>query len=313
MRRSAFNALGRGLSNLLANWPLLGLYLVVATAVGVVTVLGLVAPLLVLDLELSPELAADPGALALWLEEAFQRTVANPLPTAAALLGSTLLWTLAFVLQCFGQAGIFGVLYAGDVQAPDGLSGPPTWFRTFGFRDFLGWGARHVWRFFWLGILYFHAWLGLVLAWGLLAMLAAWGFERWGGSAALGIGCGGSLPLLFVSLVLVASYGLASADAVRESSGVWRAVRVGLTTLGRRLAANAVLYGLFTMLLLLLAGMMWGASATAEVVLAGHRGLARGADLALELAQALAQGALMVWLGASLVALVRGEAVGGGG
>jgi hypothetical protein len=71
--------------------------------------------------------------------------------------------------------------------------------------------------------------------------MTIWGEARWGASAAMGIGCGGALPLIFSAFVLGLWGNLAQADLAREASSVGRATKQGFVILGRRLGAMILL------------------------------------------------------------------------
>ena len=73
--------------------------------------------------------------------------------------------------------------------------------------------------------------------------LTIYGGERWGGPAAVGIGCGGALPLGFLLVASSLWSLLAVADAARRESGTLAAARQGLRVLGRRLGAIVLIFG----------------------------------------------------------------------
>jgi hypothetical protein len=93
--------------------------------------------------------SARPEDWEAWGAELAERLTTASGGLAAAALAALFVWTLAFVVFCFFQAGTYGILYAGDRQAPAGVPAHAQWFRTFSRRDFSGFGGRHLWRFFW--------------------------------------------------------------------------------------------------------------------------------------------------------------------
>jgi hypothetical protein len=303
--------LGRGLASLRANWELVPLNVGLALVATILGVAGLVVPVYALGVEVEAGMAADPEAIASWLAETWQRAREVPLALGLALAAALLLATLALLVQCFAQAGALGVLVAADRQAPPAARGRSAWFRTFSGRDFRGWGALLLWRFFGLVSLYLAAFL-LLLGGALLAAVAAMAaFARWGGPAAAGIGCGAALPLSFAGLVLALSYGLAAADCAREGSGVLSAARTGLTVLSRRPGATLLLYALF-LIVAVVAGLALAPLGFAiDLALGAHRLVAGAARLLLKLLELGTTAVLGTWLRAGLVALVRGEARGG--
>lgn len=312
MSRPATACLSRGLASLRANWELVPVNVGLGLLAAILGVAGLVAPLYALGVGIETGVAADPEAMAGWLTEAWQRARQEPLALALALAAALVLATLALLVQCFAQAGTLGVLVAADRQASPGARGRAAWFRTYSAVDFRGWGARFLWRFFWLVNLYAVALL-LLLAGTLLAAVAGTAaFERWGGSAAAGIGCGAVLPLGFAGLVLALSYGLAAADCARDGSGALGATRAGLTVLSRRPGAALLLHVFFLLAYLTLALAMTPLELAVDRTLAGHQGLLAGnVRLLFRLFEWGVTTAIGTWLSASLVALVRGEVLPG--
>ena len=181
-RLSAFDALIRGLANLRANWELTLVLWVQALALTLLTLVGLVPPLLLFDFA---GIAADPGSLADWeqtmesAERLLESGLPAPGPLIAALFATLLIWTLAFVVYCWIQAGVYGVLWTGDRQAPVGIRDRLA-FRTFSFGDLFGWGRVHVWRYFWLINLFIALATAWILAPLLLVGLVYWAGQQWG-------------------------------------------------------------------------------------------------------------------------------------
>ena len=206
---------------------------------------------------------------------------------------------------------MYGVLVAGDRQSPAGPPGDWRLFRTFTAENFRGWGASHVWRFFWFFNLVLLLFTLLFSAFILLAGLVALAGQAWGGVAALGVGCGGVLPLFFLLLLMSLWVGVAQADLANNDSSVRTASRRARRVLGKRLGG---------LLLIMLLGMV--ASVVLSMVFLP---LSLGIDLAFRdamigglvlkgvmyVVQWGVSGAIQVALAGSLVALVLDECRGG--
>jgi len=307
VRLSALGCLRRGWTNLAANWELVLLSWLAFFLVIALLALGIVLPLLILGANL-----AGRGAAA-QVEDLARRAASLSPALLLALLALLAVWTLSLLLHCFVQAGAYGVLTAADRQALPGSRRSRDFFRAFSLRDFAGWGALYVWRFFGTLLLFW----GLALPLGLAALLwlifTVAGGGRWGGPAALGIGCGGALPLGFLVLATGFWFQLAQADLARQGSGVRTAWRRGLAVLGRRLGAVTLLFLLALAAALALAAVFLPLSAATEGLLSGApapatpvmmRALVR---LLLFLLQSLPNTLLAMVLAGALVALVRSE------
>lgn len=245
---SAFDCVLRGCYSLRANWQLVPvvwlqqvsmLALLIASAVAFVLPLGFGS----LSLEgLEQMTAQEAEGLVLDL---LSRPATLLVPLLVGFLASSVVTLLAGLVYSWFQGGVMAVLLAADRQA---LPGPPRdWrlFRTWDRRSFAGWGARLMWRFFWLINLYLVGILLVTLLWMLVIVFAVWGNEAWGGPAAVGIGCGGSLPLVFLIVVLAFWYLLAQAELPREGRTVRGASRRALDLLGRRLGAVLLIAVIF--------------------------------------------------------------------
>jgi len=310
MRLAAIDCVRRGLRNARANRELIvvrwlsSLVLVVLLAGGLVPVF-LVLGFTARDLPSRPEGWEELGSeMATRLSEASAGLL-------AAGLAAACVWTLAFIGFCFVQAGTYGVLYAGDRQAPPGLPAERGWFRTFTRSDFSGWGARLIWRFFWFANFYACLLLLPALAFVLLIVAAAWASGRWGVPAGIGLGCGGALPLLFALVALGLWFSLAQADLPRENGGVLASSRRGLRTLSRRLGGVLFIVLLTVMASAAVAIVFAPFSILANVALESRVATHLAARALLFAVQSLASSALSVVLAASLIALMRAEGEGG--
>lgn len=319
MSLSAIECIRRGAANARANWELVLAHWVGMIATTVLTVAGILPFVLVIGFAGFSGIAAarDAQQVEQWLQEwatrAISELVTFSAPMLLALVAALALGALALIVYCFFQAGLYGILVAGDRQSPAGpvTAGSATgdWrlFRTWSGNNFRGWGAHHVWRFFWffnlvlvLGTLGLAAFLVFV---GLIAM----GAQSWGAGTAFAVGCGSIVPMLLVLLffglwTLVSQADLASAD-----SSVGVASRRALRIVGRRFGGLLVIVGLGIVASLALAMAFMPFSLAVSLVT--RDGWISG--LVLRTLLAVVQGGLggviQVGVAASLVALVRSE------
>ena len=310
MRLSAIDCLRRGLASSGANWELVIVQWLHGFALTFLLVVGSALPFVALGYDLAT--ASLPEDLDQTRSELLLRAQGRLLILGAALFGMLVLWLLAVLLHAWVQAGTYGVLHAADRQALPGTGRGLRSFRTFAWRNFFGWAGLYGRRFFGfanLAGLLFVVWAVLVPLW-MSATLG--GAARWGEGGALGIGCGGALPLGFVLLVLLLWYAVAQADLAREGSGLRAASRVGLEVLGARLGAVLFLAVLFLLPFALLAGAGLAAQ-TAGLLLTGRPLLRAAAEIGFTLIASFTQGLLLIALGGTLVALVRSETARGTG
>jgi hypothetical protein len=301
MRLSALDCLRRGCQNLSANWELVLLQWLQSLLVPGLLLLGVVAPVAILA---GPSALDGRGPV---LGKVFSRIGEAPPILLLSLVAALALWTLAYVVYCYFQAGTYGVLWTADRQA---LPGPPRGsllFRTFSVRDFFGWGGRYVGRYFRFFLFFC---LLAALAFGVLVLWIAsiaQGGKTWGAGAGLGIGCGGLFPLGFLALVFSFWFSVAQADLAREGSSVWAASRLGLAVLGRRLGAVIFLFCLFLLAAAALAFAFLLVSIVVDLLLSGAPAVRAATQILLFFAQGIPSSLLAVALGAALVALVRSE------
>jgi hypothetical protein len=310
MRLKTMDCLRRGLASTGANWELVLIQWLHGCALTVLVVLGSALPLVALGYDVATTSWDD---LDQARSDLLLRAQGRLLVLAAALLGMLLLWLAAVLLHAYVQAGTYGVLHAADRQAlPGAVRGGLRPFRTFAWRGFFGWAGRYGGRFFSfanLAGLFLLVWTLAVPLW-MSATLG--GAARWGEGGAVGIGCGGALPLGFALLVLVLWYLVAQADLAREDSRVLTAARVGLEVLGARLGTVVLLLVLFVcpFALLVALGLVLPA---AGLLLAGRPLLRAAAEIGFTFIASLTQGLLLIALGGTLVALVRSETARGAG
>jgi hypothetical protein len=322
MRLSAIDCLRRGLASSGANWELVIVQWLHGFALTVLVVVGSALPFAALGYNLATANAAGaagasglsgiPEDLDQTRSDLLLRVQGRLLVLGAALLGMLVLWLLAVLLHAWVQAGTYGVLHSADRQAPPGEGRGIRAFRTFAWRNFFGWAGLYGRRYFSfanLAGLFLLVWTLAVPLW-MAATLG--GAARWGEGGALGIGCGGALPLGFVLLVLLLWYAVAQADLAREGSDLRAASRIALEVLGARLGAVLLLVVLFFLSLLLLAAIGLAVQA-ASLLLAGWPLLRALAEIGFTLIASLTQGLLLIALGGTLVALVRSETARGTG
>lgn len=306
-RLSAFAALGRGFANLRGNWPLAIASVVAMVVLTVGIVVSVVPLLLATGLEVADlaGLADDPQAVEKL--RGFDPTAfsgSQLLVGLLVLLGGLVVTSLFYA---WFQAGAIGVLSAGDAQAPPGPGRSPEYFRTWSGRDFVGQAGRLFGR-----VLGFWAlWLGLWILWLLVlagvVLAGAWGASRWGGGAALAIGCGGALPVGFSLLAMALAMNLGQADLARADGSAAAAVGVGFRVLSARLGAALGLWLLFFCALtawgLFAGGLGWAAG----VALADQPAAVGALTLVRFLFDMLVNSVLTLALLAASIALVRGE------
>lgn len=302
MRLSALDCLRRGWTNLAANWELVLLqwleWLLLTALLG----LGLFLPLLIVGANLLGSGNAAREA------EAVARRLANLSPALLlALVAMLAVWLASLLLHAYFQAGAYGVLAAADRQALPGPRRSKDFFRTFSLRDFLGWGGLYMWRFF--GVLLLFGVLAFVLGGAALLWLLFLGVGgvQWGSPAALGIGCGGALPMGFLALVLGLWLHLAQADLARDDSSVRAASRRGIAVLGRRLGTVIALFLAALVAVFALAVVFFPLGAAADTLLSGAPLMRALVRFLLFLLQSLPNTLLAMVLAGALVALVRSE------
>jgi len=302
MRLSALDCLRRGWTNLSANWELVLLQWLEWLLLTLLMALGLFLPLLILGANLMGEGSAARQA------EALARRLADLSPALLlALVAMLAVWLASLLLHCYFQAGAYGVLASADRQALHGARRRREFFRTFSLRDFLGWGGLYMWRFFGVLLLFgvFTFLLGgAVLLWMLFLGV---GGAQWGSPAALGIGCGGALPMGFLALVLGFWLHLSQADLARDGSSVRAASRRGIAVLGRRLGTVIALFLVALAIALALAIVFFPLGAAADTLLSGAPLTRTLVRFLLLLLQSFPNTLLAMVLAGALVALVRSE------
>ncbi|MDH4066327.1 MAG: hypothetical protein OEW19_18145, partial [Acidobacteriota bacterium] len=115
MRLSSIDALQHGLLNLRANWQLILVQALQNLLVMAIGAVGLVPIFLVLGFSFVREALARFGAGG--EGELLERVLAEGVSLIVAFLITALIWTVAFVVYCYMQGGVLGVLAGGESRA----------------------------------------------------------------------------------------------------------------------------------------------------------------------------------------------------
>ncbi|MDX1643828.1 MAG: hypothetical protein R3244_05660 [Thermoanaerobaculia bacterium] len=309
MRLGALDSLQRGFENLRANWQVI-FVLWLATVLNLLLGIAALLPFyFVLDLD-APLFDAAPGAIEAWILETIEHLLAQLSEPAfwLALLSSSLVCLALLVLTSFFQAGVYGILVAGDRQAPAGRSAVPVEaFRVYSWREFQARGGRHLWSYFWLYNLMFVGWLAWV---GLVVLvIAATGLvaEQAGGGAGLAIGCAAVMPLGFLLFLSIFWIVLAQVEISAHDAGPWTALRRSIGVVVRRLPAVVLLFLLFAAASVVLTVVFLMVSLPLNAGLSFLPAVRRIVGLGLQAVQWLVSAAVQVAMAAAMVALYRAE------
>jgi len=311
MTLSAVDTIRRGLVNLRANWELIFVQFLQILIGAILVLVGFLPPLAVLGFASLDVLESTPEDWTALMDSAAGLVTRGReawVLLLASIVLSSAIWMMAMLVHCYFQGGIYGVLMAGDRQAPAGKPRGSLWFRTFSVRDLRGWGARYLWRFFWLLNLF----LAILTVWlvvpVMLVLLAMWAEAQWGPTASVGVGCGGLLLLVFSAFVLGFWFSLAQADLARQESSVLQATRQGLLVLSRRLGAVILVAVAGTILSLTVGVVFFVVSFLGQLGLGSSFAVQIGWQLVLNLVQWFISCVVGVAFIAVLIALVRSEA-----
>ena len=121
MALSAVSCIQRGITNLRANWELVFVSWLQGFLTAVLVLVGFAPPLGALGLASFDWAGATQVEWTEFLSQAGQlmnRGADSWLLLGASLLVSFAIWLAAFLVYCFCQGGILGVLMPGDRQAP---------------------------------------------------------------------------------------------------------------------------------------------------------------------------------------------------
>jgi hypothetical protein len=301
-RLSAIEALGRGFANVRANWELLPLQLA-ALLLGVTLTIASMVPL-VIALGLTLAEAKQPAEL---LERVLDPATWLSGGVLASLAGCLLLGGLVIGAYAWFQAGIFGVLVAGDRQAGPGPRRPRVLFRTFSWNDFAGWAGRRFWRLVGWYHYYFLLLLLLVGLFGILLIGSLRVGLAKGAAAGIGVGCGGLLPLVFVFLFCSLLAIAAKADVVREDSGARESWTRAAKVVGRRLGGGLLLMLLLFVVSLAISMALMPFQFFSQLALRQSPFAGFGVSTTVSLVQSCVGVVLGLVYAAAFVALVRAE------
>lgn len=301
----AIGALRRGWANFLANWELLPVQWLLTLAFGLLFVLSLVPIVVAIGWSV---FAGAPSTLDGWEEwiAALPAVLASrAIPLAIGVVASLILGTFAVLAYAFLLGGTYGTFWAADRQAPAGTGSAKALFRAFSWNGFTEWGRSRLWTYFWLVHFFVAVFLVVLLFWMLLVLGAVAAFQGYGGFAAVGLGCGGAIPLFFVGLVASFWFQMALVEAGREGATVSTAVRQGWRLLGSRLGSILLLF-----VLQLVAGMVLGAvfapvAIISSLAMRDQPGLELAVRMPLQLVQWVISVAVQLVFQAAYVALAR--------
>lgn len=314
MKRSAIDCLRRGALSTRANWALIPLSVAQSFAFAILLLISFVVPLLVIG-----------GAALLGIDFTHLSSVEEWLqafdpaaidwsgqwvPLLLGGLSAFILSLAAVVVWAWFQGGILGVLTAAERQAhpeAERRAGAAAWFRTYSWRDFSGWGARYLWRFFWFFHLSVTVSLLILLLFVLLVLGVVAAETGMGTGAAFGLGCGGALPLGFLILLYALWYMAAQPALAREDGGLWAGAREGLRVAGRRLGA-ALLFLIVLLVASVIAAMAsWLFQVGLQLGAGDGVAVAIALYLAVAVIQALVGAIFTIWGFGSFAALVAAE------
>ena len=320
MRLSAIDALQHGLLNVRANWQLILIQVLQSFLVLAISAVGLIPIFMVLGFALVRGAFSRLGSGG--EGELLERVLEAGVPLILAVLVTTLIWTVAFVLYCYMQGGILGVLAEGERKA---LTQGIRWvnFRGFSGHTFFAHAERLTWPVFWLLNLFLVCatilLLVFLIGFGLLAFFvvgdglsAGAGFENLGqmGAGIVLLGCFGILLMMVVSIFFSAWIQVALAELAVGTRGVLSATRAGLGTLGRRLPGLALLFLLLVVASIAIAIVTAPLSLLFEVVLRDRMTMYLAGQAFLTFLQWIVTGIVTIGWSATVIALVVGEREG---
>jgi hypothetical protein len=304
-RPGPIECLQRGLRSLRANWALVPILLLQSLLTLALTLAGAVVLMQGLGIRVVAWLSGIATVSPQRIADELVAGLEAPLPPLASLmlplLVASLLWTVAFVLYCYLQGGIVGVLASGESAAGAGL---PGWrsFCSFSATMFDRHGRRLFWRYFWLNHLIAGVgliWMLLLLGLSLLALLFAADADL---SLGMALGCVGLVPLgmLFLAVALWAM--LATVEAAHPAIGIWRASGRALVELRRGFLPVTILWLLAMVASMAVSGFFAPLRLGAAFALRQYQVISLGARGALLLGESLLACAVIVTLVAALAA-----------
>ena len=314
MRRTAIEAVQRGIQALAANWPLILVHLLQTFVVSILFVAGAVPFVLVVGVaslrrlfESSRGGAADPLQV---MDQAMAGLADSIGPLLLATLVALFVWTIAVVVYSYFQAGVFGVLASADARA---VAPAPSRkdYSVFDLQVFRRAADRGLWTFFWLVNLFMLIGSAVLLALMLVVLLAAGLFAREWSMAAVSLGCLGGSAALVLAVATALWWQLAMASAASGRETVRQAMATSWRILVRRAGAVFVLALLAFVIGLTDAIALAPLSLLVELALGESLTAYIGSQIVISIVQSVFSAVISVGLAGVFVALVRGE-IGGG-
>lgn len=304
MSLSATDSIQHGLLNLRANWQLVVVQFLQTLAVTLVAILGLVPVVLALGFAflrgVMANFASSGGT------ELLERGLEAGVPLIVAFLAATLIWTIAFVVYCYFQGGILGILAAGERRAQ---SEGVRWqsYRAFSVRSLFAFAEGLTWPIFWLVNLFVVIGLAAVAGFGFIIVGLFVLLGEGSKAVLIGLGCSVFLLLALFMMLLSVWMQLALAELATGTRGVLAATKAALAIAGRRLPGVALLFLLLFVASIVLAIVLMPVSMVLEIALRDRAGAYFTGQAFVTLVQWLVSGVLTVAWAATFVALVNGE------
>lgn len=305
MRLSAIDAVGHGLLNLRANWQLILVQAFQSLVVTLVGLLGLLPIVFVLGWKVVSGAASRIGRGG--EEQILESITAAGVPLIFAILVAGLIWTIAFIVYCYFQAGILGVLAAGERRAEEEGA---RWanFREFSLAGFRRNAESLTWPVFWVVNLFAVVAFVLFMIFAVLAGLVV--AVRLGDGVGVGtvlLGCFGLGVFLLVMMVMSVWLQLALAKVATGTRGVWASTRSSFATMLRRFPGLALLFLLLIAASIGVAVVLMPLSLLLESVFRGRMSFYLAGQGIITLFQWFLGGLVTIGWSATLVALVSGE------
>lgn len=298
MRLSAIDAVQHGLQNIAANWHLVLIQVLMNLAVTVLFLAGAVPIVLAIGWNVV-RTAFEQMSTGRHVEIA-ERLVEAGMSLVLAVVAAFLIWTAAFVVYCWVQAGTLGVL----AEAESGVGKPGRVFSAGGFK---GHAERLTWPVFWIINLFMA--IGtvlLIVGFGLLALffMAAAHEMR---PLVFVFGCFGLLAGFLLMFVFSLWMQLSLAKLAIGGRGVLQSCRDALATGTKRLPGLALIFLLMITASIAMTVVVLPLSMVLEV---GFRDQMAGylvGQGVISVLQWVVASVITVSLTATLIALVRGE------
>ncbi|MDH3404677.1 MAG: hypothetical protein OEP45_13735 [Acidobacteriota bacterium] len=305
MRLSAFDCTARGIANLRGNWELALLQIAQMVVFWVLTAAAVAASVAATGATFLLEMASPSD----WTRALERLAGWSPSPGSMAVGAAALVIFSTLVALVYGwfQAGIFSTLERGERQAPPLPRADWTVFRTFRWREFVGWSNRWIWRYFVFFGWFFVVTSVVLLFVALLGGAVAVALSRAGGAAAVALGCAALFCVAGVVLGLVLWLGIAQALLPREELGVLGASRAAFGILRRRSPAATLILLFFVLANLGVGLLFWPLSEGMSFAMDGFGAASVAIQLLLGAAQMLAASILTIAFYGSIVSLARAE------